>query len=178
MSAGRIEPPRSYTTRVAHARSRANRKFNSLAADGRAFFGDGTLHQQDAKRHRERHDGEEPKTIEICQRRCLLVAQVLQRLPRQLLRSSRTSGLPEETRLSLLKESSKDCTAGLSGSRDSRVGSKAEVAFRNPSLSRIPACLRSDEILFCRKTFSHLAGGCRIFDDFSHCVGVRDHHDM
>jgi hypothetical protein len=32
------------------------------------------------------------------------VAQVLQRLPRQLLRSSRTSGLLEETRLSLLKE--------------------------------------------------------------------------
>ena len=32
--------------------------------------------------------------------------------------------------------------------------------------------------VFCRETFSQLAGGSRIFDDFSHRLGVRDHYDM
>ena len=44
--------------RAAHVRRRADKKFGLLAADGRAFFGHGTFHQQDAERHRERHDGE------------------------------------------------------------------------------------------------------------------------
>ena len=28
------------------------------------------------------------------------------------------------------------------------------------------------------ETFSELAGGCRILDDFGQRIGVRDHHDM
>jgi len=37
---------------------------------------------------------------------------------------------------------------------------------------------RSNQTLFCQETFTQLAGGCSIFDDFSHRLGVRDHHDM
>ena len=34
------------------------------------------------------------------------------------------------------------------------------------------------EIHFCRKTILALAGGRRVFDDLSHRIGMRDHHDM
>ena len=76
----------------------------SFAAETRALFGHRTFHQQNDERDGEYHDGEQPKAIEISQRRCLLVTQVLQRLPRQLLRCGRISGLLKETPLSLLKE--------------------------------------------------------------------------
>jgi hypothetical protein len=57
--------------------------FGSFAADARAFLGHRTFHQEDKERRREHDNGEQPEAVEIGQRRCLLVAQVLQRLPRQ-----------------------------------------------------------------------------------------------
>src|ERR1700692_3051081 len=76
----------------------------SLDADARAFFGHRTFHQQHHRHEQEHHRGQQPKDIEIGQRGCLLLAQILECLQRQLLRSSRISGLLQETRLSLLKE--------------------------------------------------------------------------
>jgi hypothetical protein len=78
--------------------------FGSFAADTRPFLGHRTSHQEDEERRREHDNGEQPETIEIRQCRCLLVAQILQRLPRQLLRGNRISGLLQEARLRLLKK--------------------------------------------------------------------------
>jgi hypothetical protein len=43
-------------------------------------------------------------TVHLRQSRCLLVARILQRLPRQLLWGGRISGLLQKTRLRLLEE--------------------------------------------------------------------------
>ena len=73
----------------------------SLAADARAFLGHRTFHQQHHRHERERKRAQQPKDIEIGQCGCLLLAQILECLPRQLLRGSRIAGLLQETRLSL-----------------------------------------------------------------------------
>src|SRR6516165_5589218 len=97
-----------------------------FATDTRTFFGHRTFHQENDERHHEHHDGEQPKTIEIGQCRCLLMTQVLQRLPRQLLRGGWISGLLEETRLRLLEK-------GLYGSSELRI---SEVAGKSGRASR------------------------------------------
>ena len=76
----------------------------SLAADARAFLGHRTFHQEHHKDEREGHRGQQPKDIEISQSGCLLLTQILERLPRQLLRGGWISGLLEESRMSLCKE--------------------------------------------------------------------------
>jgi hypothetical protein len=48
------------------------------------------------------------------------------------------------------------------------LGPNAEVAWGNELQG---CCILSGDILA-------LAGGCRIFDDFSHRLGMRDHYDM
>jgi hypothetical protein len=85
-------------------RAERSKYFGSFAADTRAFLGHRGFHQKNEERRREHDNGEQPEAVEIGQRRCLLVAQILQRLPCQLLRGNRISGLLEETRLRLLKE--------------------------------------------------------------------------
>jgi hypothetical protein len=65
------------------------------------FLSNRTLHQQHKKRDRERQHGEQPKVVEIGERRSLLLMQIRELLLGELLRCRRIDGLLVEDRLSL-----------------------------------------------------------------------------
>ena len=68
----------------------------SLAPDPGALLRDGAFHQQHNE-HKCHHDnGQHPEHIEVGERRCLLLAQVRERLQGQLLRGDRIAGLLQE----------------------------------------------------------------------------------
>src|SRR5262245_12501143 len=78
----------------------------SFATDARALLSHRTFHQQHHGHKHERHRGRQQKDIEISQRGCLLLAQILECLPGELLRSNRIAGLLQEHSPSLLEERS------------------------------------------------------------------------
>ena len=57
-----------------------------------ALLGDRALHQQYQNNKRRRQDGAHPEDIEEGERRGLLLAEVVERLDRQLLRAGRVAG--------------------------------------------------------------------------------------
>ena len=63
-----------------------------------------TFHKQYRERDRKRQHGHHPKGVEIGKRRRLLLAQVFELLPSQLLRRGRIAGLLKEERLSPREE--------------------------------------------------------------------------
>src|ERR1700729_1609702 len=65
-----------------------------------AFLSHRTLHKQYRERHHERQRGRHPKGVEICQRRRLLLTQVIELLHSQLLGGGRIAVLLNEERLS------------------------------------------------------------------------------
>src|SRR5271165_3679483 len=69
-----------------------------------AFINHRTLHKQYCERDRKRQHGHHPKGVEKGKRRRLLLAQVFELLPSQLLRRGRIAGLLKEERLSLREE--------------------------------------------------------------------------
>src|SRR6516162_4851834 len=76
----------------------------SFVTDVSAFLSHRTFHNQHQKRDRKRQHGRHPKGVEIGKRRRLLLAQILERLPGQLLRSHRIAGLLQEHSSRLLEE--------------------------------------------------------------------------
>jgi hypothetical protein len=79
---------------------------NSFWTRATAFLNYRTLHKQYRERDRKGQHGHHPKGVEIGKRRCLLLAQILECLPGQLLRSHRIAGLLQERSPSLLEERS------------------------------------------------------------------------
>src|SRR5271166_4716670 len=71
-----------------------------------AFFGHGAFHKQHRERDHKRQHGRHPKGVEKGKRRPLLLAQVFELLPSELLRRGRIAGLLKEERLSLREERS------------------------------------------------------------------------
>ena len=65
-----------------------------------AFLSHRTLHKQYRERHHKRQRGRHPKGVEICQRRRLLLTQVIELLHSQLLGGGRIAVLLNEERLS------------------------------------------------------------------------------
>ena len=78
-----------------------------------AFLSHRTFHNQYQKRDRKRQHGDHPKAVEIGKRRCLLLAQVFELLPSQLLQRGRIGGLLQEERLSLREEGSGGRVEGI-----------------------------------------------------------------
>src|SRR5262249_774955 len=78
----------------------------SFATDARALLTHRPFHQQHPGHKHERPRGRQPKDIEISQRGCLLLAQILDRLQGQLLRGNWIAGLLQEHSPSLLEERS------------------------------------------------------------------------
>src|SRR5262249_49424205 len=78
----RVRPPSQ--RRVRRRCRRASLEHASFATDAGAFLGHRAFHQQHHGHQHERHHGHQPKDIEISQRGCLLLAQILECLPGQL----------------------------------------------------------------------------------------------
>jgi hypothetical protein len=64
-----------------------------------AFLGHRMFHKQYRERDHKRQHGDHPKGVEISKRRPLLLAQILELLPSELLRRGRIAGLLKEERL-------------------------------------------------------------------------------
>jgi hypothetical protein len=73
-------------------------------SDPSAFLCDGAFHQQNNEHKRDHANGQHPEHIEVGERRCLLLAQVCERLQGQLLRSDRVARLLQKRSGSLIKE--------------------------------------------------------------------------
>src|SRR5271166_360037 len=89
-----------------------------------AFLGHRTFHKQYRERDRKRQHGHHPKGVEIGKRRGLLLAQVFELLPSQLLRRGRIAGLLKEERLSPREERSRsrvERIEGLAKSQDVKL---------------------------------------------------------
>jgi hypothetical protein len=71
-----------------------------------AFLSHRTFHEEHQEGNHKRQYGHHPKRVEIGKGRCLLMAQIFERLQSQLLRSHRIAGLLQERVPSLLKEGS------------------------------------------------------------------------
>src|SRR5208282_5269857 len=80
-----------------------------------AFLSHRTFHKQYRERDRKRQYGHHPKGVEIGKRRRLLLAQILERLPGQLLRGNRIAGLLQERSPRLLEERSHSRVEGIEG---------------------------------------------------------------
>ena len=80
-----------------------------------AFLGDGPFHKQYTECDRKGQDSHHPKGVEIGERRGLLLAQILKRLPRQLLRSNRIAALLQERSLGLPEEGGHRRIEGING---------------------------------------------------------------
>src|SRR5262249_22583682 len=76
----------------------------SFATDASAFLSHRTFHQQHHGHQHHRHHGQHEKDIEISKCRCLLLAQILECSPGELLRSNRIAGLLQKHSSSLLQE--------------------------------------------------------------------------
>jgi hypothetical protein len=74
-----------------------------LGSDPSAFLCDGALHQQYNEHKRDHDDGQHPEHIEVGERRCLLLAQVCERLQGRLLRGDRISVLLQQRSGNLIK---------------------------------------------------------------------------
>src|ERR1700733_5941486 len=75
-----------------------------FASNPSAFLCDGAFHQQHNEHKRGHDNGQHTEDIEVGERRCLLLAQVCERLQGQLLRGDRIAGLLQERSGSLIKE--------------------------------------------------------------------------
>src|SRR5215471_5164309 len=91
---------------VVEARGPRLRRHTSLVTDVSASLGHRPFHQQHHGYQHQRHHGQHQKNIEISKCRCLLLAQILECLPGELLRSNRIAGLLQEHSPSLLEERS------------------------------------------------------------------------
>src|SRR5271165_1756722 len=80
-----------------------------------AFLGHRAFHEEYAERDRKGQHGHHPKGVEIGERRCLLLAQILECLPGQLLRSQRIADLLQVHSPSLLEERSHRCIESIEG---------------------------------------------------------------
>src|SRR4051812_44341659 len=67
-----------------------------LAPDQFPLLGHGSLHQEDKQHQSHAQDGEQPEDVEVGERRGLLLAEVVQRLERHLLRPGRVARLLHE----------------------------------------------------------------------------------
>src|SRR6516164_3636121 len=76
----------------------------SFVTDVSAFLSHRTFHQQHHGYQHQRHHGHHQKDVEIGERRRLLLAQILECLPGELLRSNRIGCLLQEYSPSLLEE--------------------------------------------------------------------------
>jgi hypothetical protein len=84
-----------------------------LGSGPSAFLCDGALHQQHNEHKRDHDNGQHPEYIEVGERRCLLLAQVCERLQGQLLRGDRIAGLLQERPGSLMKEGARSQIEGI-----------------------------------------------------------------
>jgi hypothetical protein len=84
-----------------------------LASDPSPFLRDGAFHQQHNEHKRDHDNGQHPEHVEVGERRCLLLAQVGERLQRQLLRGDRIAGLLQERSGSLIKEGTRSRIEGI-----------------------------------------------------------------
>src|SRR5271166_14780 len=84
-----------------------------LGSDPSAFLCDGAFHQRHNEHKRDHDNGQHPEHIEVGERRCLLLAQVCERLQGQLLRGSRIAGLLQERSGSLIKEGTRSRVEGI-----------------------------------------------------------------
>ena len=69
-----------------------------------AFFSYGTFHKQYHERDHKRQHGHHPKAVEVGKRRCLLLTQVFEFLPSELLCRDWIGGLLKEERLCVREE--------------------------------------------------------------------------
>src|SRR5580698_5852919 len=87
--------------RVEHASEDDGKKnqlslLHLLASNVLSLFGDGAFHQQHQNHEDHSQDGAQPKDIEVCERRRLLLAKVVERLEAQQSRSGRIAGALQE----------------------------------------------------------------------------------
>jgi hypothetical protein len=87
--------------------------FTSFATDVGAFLGHRAFHQQHQWHKHDRHHGRQQKHIEISQRGCLLLEQILKCLQGQLLRGDWIAGLLQEQRPSLIEETNEGVSPPL-----------------------------------------------------------------
>src|SRR5262245_201449 len=86
------------------AAGRRRRKPRSFGGDVSALLCDRAFHQRYHERDRERHHGENPEAVEIRKCGSLLLTQVFDRLPGQLLQGRRIADFELGLRLHLLDE--------------------------------------------------------------------------
>src|SRR5262249_51780970 len=87
----------------------------SFSTDAGAFPGHRGFQREHQGHKHERQHGREEKDIEISQRGCLLLAQILQCLPGQLLRGNGIAGLLQELRPRLIEEGVHRRVEGIEG---------------------------------------------------------------